>query len=791
MAISLSGTDLVLISATSNTTTTNTTFNANAPNDSNYFLPNSILAGVSTGVTIDGFGLFLWSTLADKNLDMINDGTIAVTQAAVALTLVATGGAVSYLGAGTVTSANGPGLAMGNRDAGTVVATISNTVSSSSAEAITMVAEEGAVSLTQQASGSLAAAPLFNAVLIQTTTGNIHATLNGTVSGGQGMLADSGGNVTVDVGGIVTAGVAAGVRAETQGAITLNSSGSITAATAGLQLTGHGAGQLTVNMTAGKIVADVGIDARSLGSGDILVDMTGGQLGDSASRVNVGIRTGSAGAGDTDITATTIFATGNAIETMASSTGTIRVTVDGVVDSLNLQGVLISGNRPEAATVINNGTIRAVVGITSFRPTEIINAGTIIGTLGAISLNGPGTDDTLTLTPTSVIVGRVFAGAAGNDRLQLGGTGIGHFDVGTIGTGQQYLGFETFNVIGGSWILSGTGADAWNVLGGSLGGSAVVGAVNVASGATLSPGTSTGILVTGNLSLAAGATHLADIVGTTAGAGHDQVQVSGTVNLAGATLSLSVGAVAPGTAFIIIANDGSDAVTGSFAGLAEGAIVDAGTARFSISYQGGSGNDVVLSALPRGTAGDDNFTASAGAERIDALEGIDTVTFGFRLVDAAVSHVGNTVVIDGPSSHTVLTGIERFVFTDGTVENNDGNVLVDDLFYYSRNHDVWNAQIDADAHFRTDGWREGRDPNAFFDTSFYLATNPDVKAAGLDPLAHFDQGGWREGRMPSLDVRPATYLTANPDVAAAGVDPLCALPAVRLPGRARAVPPTG
>ena len=45
MAISVSGTDLVWISATSNTTTTNTTFNTNAPNDSNYFLPNSILAG--------------------------------------------------------------------------------------------------------------------------------------------------------------------------------------------------------------------------------------------------------------------------------------------------------------------------------------------------------------------------------------------------------------------------------------------------------------------------------------------------------------------------------------------------------------------------------------------------------------------------------------------------------------------------------------------------------------------------------------------------------------------------
>ena len=336
----------------------------------------------------------------------------------------------------------------------------------------------------------------------------------------------------------------------------------------------------------------------------------------------------------------------------------------------------------------------------------------------------------------------MFAGAGGNDRLQLSGAGIGHFDVGTIGTGHQYLGFETFNVVGGSWILSGTGADAWNVLGGSLGGSAVVGAVNVAFGATLSPGNGTGILVTGNLSLAAGATHLVDIAGKTAGAGYDQVQVAGTVNLAGAMLSLSAGAVAPGTAFTIIANDGTDAVIGSYAGLAEGAIVDAGTARFCISYQGGNGNDVVLSALPRGTSGEDSFTASPGAERIDALEGIDTVTFGFGLVDAAVSYIGDTVVIDGPSSQTVLTGVERFVFTDGTVESNDGNVLVDDLFYYSRYHDVWNAHIDADAHFRTDGEREGRDPNAFFDISIYLAANPDVAASGVDPLAHFDQGGW-------------------------------------------------
>ena len=56
------------------------------------------------------------------------------------------------------------------------------------------------------------------------------------------------------------------------------------------------------------------------------------------------------------------------------------------------------------------------------------------------------------------------------------------------------------------------------------------------------------------------------------------------------------------------------------------------------------------------------------------------------------------------------------MFTDGTVDNNDGDPLVDDLFYYSQNHDVWNAHVDADAHYHTFGWHEGRDPNAFFST---------------------------------------------------------------------------
>ena len=93
---------------------------------------------------------------------------------------------------------------------------------------------------------------------------------------------------------------------------------------------------------------------------------------------------------------------------------------------------------------------------------------------------------------------------------------------------------------------------------------------------------------------------------------------------------------------------------------------------------------VNVKSLLTGTAGDDTFAALPGNERIDALGGIDTVSFGFKLTEATISYLDNKIIIDGPSSHTVLTGVEKFVFTDGTVNNADGNPLVDDLFYYSR-----------------------------------------------------------------------------------------------------------
>ena len=101
----------------------------------------------------------------------------------------------------------------------------------------------------------------------------------------------------------------------------------------------------------------------------------------------------------------------------------------------------------------------------------------------------------------------------------------------------------------------------------------------------------------------------------------------------------------------------------------------------------------------------------------------DTFNFNFNLADATVSFSGNQVIVDGPSgSHTVLTGVETFVFTDGTVNDNDGDPLVNDLFYYSHNHDVWNAHVDADQHYH-ESWlaRRTRSKRVLFDLVLSLA----------------------------------------------------------------------
>ena len=129
----------------------------------------------------------------------------------------------------------------------------------------------------------------------------------------------------------------------------------------------------------------------------------------------------------------------------------------------------------------------------------------------------------------------------------------------------------------------------------------------IINGGTIRPGDSgTGSANTGNLTFGAAATLDEGINAAVAGL-FGSLHVTGTVNLGGAALLLSGsgGAVAPGNAFVIIDNDGADPVNGTFAGLPQGTTISNGPGGFdyTISYTGGSGNDVVLTAAAPAVAG--------------------------------------------------------------------------------------------------------------------------------------------------------------------------------------------
>lgn len=134
---------------------------------------------------------------------------------------------------------------------------------------------------------------------------------------------------------------------------------------------------------------------------------------------------------------------------------------------------------------------------------------------------------------------------------------------------------------------------------GTLTGSGTVGAVTMHAGAFLSPGPGTAILHTGGVEFVADPSVVMSLNAPTAGAGYDQLQVTGLVSLGGtASLNISLGFTpSVGTSFTIIDNDGDDAVSGNFNGLTEGATFALNGFLFQISYVGGTGNDVVLTRI--------------------------------------------------------------------------------------------------------------------------------------------------------------------------------------------------
>ncbi|MDW8310379.1 MAG: hypothetical protein RMK20_13475, partial [Verrucomicrobiales bacterium] len=169
---------------------------------------------------------------------------------------------------------------------------------------------------------------------------------------------------------------------------------------------------------------------------------------------------------------------------------------------------------------------------------------------------------------------------------------------------------------GGSLILRGTGvvtiasSQPWlpiQLAGGNLSGPGTVGTITAqAAGGSILPDKSfPGLLISSNLALNANTTVRFKLNGPDPTFQQDRLGVNGTVNLNNAALAVTVNYLPTiGTTFLVLTNDGADAITGTFAGLPEGATTNVGLATMQITYAGGDGNDVALTVTaiqPPGT----------------------------------------------------------------------------------------------------------------------------------------------------------------------------------------------
>ncbi|MFO0796528.1 MAG: tandem-95 repeat protein [Gemmataceae bacterium] len=256
-------------------------------------------------------------------------------------------------------------------------------------------------------------------------------------------------------------------------------------------------------------------------------------------------------------------------------------------------------------------------------------AGTTLATAaGVLTVNGP---------TTTVNTGAITLNGAGGVAVAapLGGAGAGAV---TINAGTNPATLTSTLTLGPAETLAVTAAGGLTVAAGRVvtgtGAAANATPVAVQAGGELSPA---GTLRVGNTTLGAGTLRL-DLPSV---AGADSLAVTGTADVTGGTLALVVGGtLAVNDSFVILSNDGTDAVVGQFADGA--AVVAANDPRyfFTLNYAGGDGNDVVatLTQIVTTTLLDVNaagLVTLASADGLNNTIGVSRTASAYTVTDPA------------------------------------------------------------------------------------------------------------------------------------------------------------
>ena len=573
------------------------------------------IASAGAAINVTGFGNGTFSANNSHGVLVGESALINAGGSAAAVTVQGTGGpgtgsygvAVTSGGQITASSANGPlsVTGQGGGDAGNSAATCYGVYVSGTGSQIVTAGGPSQVTGTGGtgtgtrhwgvvvlSAGSISAGGLGSTTVMGTGGAGVGGEHHGVMVGTNGLITSSGGPV-----GVSGQGGGTGTAPNNIG-ILVNGGGRITAG-----VNGH----VTVNGTGGGSAGSQNYGIQVSGSGSQItasgghVNATGqGGGAGAASNSNYGILLDSEGqiAPSPNGNATVQGSGGTSVGTnnfgVLITGANTRITASGHISVTGVEGggtnglgiLLLEGNG--ITTIGNNKNIALIANSMQL----LGNVSTATG--GSVTLrphaNGAGIDLGTSSDPVGGPLG------LSDEELDHLNTGILHF--GDANTGAITISASitrTSNtavnfICGGAFHLN---AASLLTAGGSVHANAAGGVHPSATGVDVNMGG------TGTLAFAAGTgLHLA-LNGPTVDAQYRQLRVVGAVNLNGLNLVLSGSGSPACQTFVLVNNDGSDAVVGTFNGLSEGSTLNLFGSGFtvSITYHGGDGNDVVLNPV--------------------------------------------------------------------------------------------------------------------------------------------------------------------------------------------------
>jgi len=342
--------------------------------------------------------------------------------------------------------------------------------------------------------------------------------------------------------------------------------------------------------------------------------------------------------GNIVVTGGTLYSSGAGLGTSAGTTtaqGTGSISLNVPVNSTWTEPFILSGSGSFAVQHARSSSCSGA------NPTNTLTQ-TFTGPVTLLSDFKFSGSDNMTITGTYNASGHTFAAIAGANGILTTpqGTSITPEEEITYTDSKPY---ESLDVGSKQTVtLNGTRGDVNVGIGGTLQGTGTAQNLSVAGG-TIAPGNPLGIFTVLQSLTLNNSIYKAQLKSATLG-DYDQLKVGspsqvgqGAVTISGnSTLEVSLYDgynIKQGDAFTIIDNltPANLKVVGTFAGLAEGAQFTVNGIVFSITYVGGDGNDVVLTALNAGT---DPNAPNTGAMQL--IKGNPVLVAGLGIATAAI-----------------------------------------------------------------------------------------------------------------------------------------------------------